>query len=143
MGSIYVGTPEPRHAAPEPTPDYTNQLNYPEFGPNYPALAEINEEILAQLDQWGEQNHTDGTGGSTARLNRTNAHKAVEAAVAADDGSLTWAMILKEEFTEALAEEDLAKLDRKLTQVAAVCVSWKAAIVREMAEQLKVEATPQ
>ncbi len=100
------------------------------FGANYPALAEIHEEVLAQLDQWGHQNHPNGTGGSTARLNRTNAHKAVEAAAAADDGSLTWAMILREEFTEALAETDIDQLNIELTQIAAVCVSWKQYLAR-------------
>jgi hypothetical protein len=138
MGAIYLGTNHTPVApiADDPEPN----LDQEEFGSNYGVLAEAHEEMLRQLDIWGEQNHPNGTGGSTAKLNRTNAKKAVEAAVAANE--VTWALILKEEYTEALAEEDLEKLDTELTQVMGVCASWKQAILRQMAAELKVQANP-
>ncbi len=43
---------------------------------------------------------------------------------AAKGGYLTWAHILTEEFYEAMAEEDQARLRAELIQVAAVAVAW-------------------
>lgn len=140
---ISAGIYEPTHLAADETPQVVAIEAEEQFGSNYPYLSEVHEEVLAQLDLWGEQNHPDGTGGVAARNNRTKAHNAVEAAAAADDGSLTWAMILREEFTEALAEEDLEKLDRELTQVAAVCVAWKHALTRRMAAAIGAEVDPE
>lgn len=43
---------------------------------------------------------------------------------AAHHGTLTWHHVLNEEFREAAAEADPAKLRVELIQVAAVCVRW-------------------
>jgi len=43
---------------------------------------------------------------------------------AAKVGELTWVHVLREEFLEALAEVDPAKIRAELIQVAAVCARW-------------------
>jgi hypothetical protein len=86
------------------------------------AFAEaIDAERQAQLAKFGDQKHPDGTRES----NREWADEARAACQhAADEDALSWAAILYEEFTEALAETDPAKLRAELLQVAAVCAAW-------------------
>lgn len=95
------------------------------------ALYAVELERQRQDQQWGEQNHPDGT---SALL---NAEKATYYRRLCDQahrrGGETWADILIEEFYEALAEEDPLALRAELVQVAAVAVAWIEAIDRRMA----------
>lgn len=91
-------------------------------------LTDIAAERFAQDAKWGQQNHPDGTGqtGSTFAANMARSicnaeHKA---------GRGTWNHIATEEFCEALAETDPAKLRKELVQTAAVLVAWIEAIDR-------------
>lgn len=97
-------------------------------------MNEIEREHDRQVEKWGEQNHLDGTG---SRFHQTRAkmrrHLCEKAAA---NGCLTWAHILDEEFSEALAETYPQALREELIQVAAVCVSWIEAIERRLAESL-------
>lgn len=92
----------------------------------------IAEEILSetdrQFDQWGEQNHPDGTG-ITEDDWRANRLKALND-YHAEAGSLTWRDILLEEVYEAFAETDSVRLREELIQVAAVALSWVDAVDR-------------
>lgn len=90
-------------------------------------LADILEERLRQEDQWGEQNHPDGTGGNAGLLAEW-AREACQRAAAS--GTVTWQHILLEEVYEAFAETDPAALRAELIQVAAVAAAWAEAIDR-------------
>lgn len=90
-------------------------------------LSQVLAERIRQDEKWGEQNHRDGTSvanESWADTARANCQQA------ADEGVTSWAGILYEEFTEAMAEEDPAALRAELVQVAAVAVAWIEAIDR-------------
>lgn len=100
---------------------------------SYPALfttpgvrqfaEDIDAERQRQIAKFGDQHHRDGTSignESWAEHARANCQQA------ADEGATSWAGILYEEFTEAMAEEDPAKLRAELVQVAAVCAAWVA-----------------
>jgi len=90
-------------------------------------LARIEAECERQHNKWGEQNHPDGT----AELWAEQANRAKAAYErAAKAGKLTWLVILREELFEAFAETDTEALTTELEQVAAVAVSWIAAIER-------------
>jgi hypothetical protein len=81
----------------------------------------VDAERQRQLEQFGDQRHRDGTSianESWAEYARANCQQA------ADEGVTSWAGILYEEFTEAMAEEDPAKLRVELIQIAAVCAAW-------------------
>jgi hypothetical protein len=96
-----------------------------------PGLRAIAEEIDAerqrQLAKFGEQHHPDGTSDDfTARAMRDSARFLCEAKT--KRGALTWVDVLDEEYWEARAERDPAKLRAELIQVAAVCAAWIADI---------------
>ena len=112
-------------------------------------LMEVHAERVRQAAKHGHQHHLpDGTGPdrqlmyelwdeSTLPLEGTvNAFLAVLAkrrcgAASQDeggDGSITFEHILTEEWAEAVAEEDPARLREELIQVAAVAVQWVEAI---------------
>lgn len=91
-------------------------------------LAEIGAERARQDERWGEQNHPDGTGGDTEQLEAIHARGACQ--LVANDGTLTWRHILREEVAEAFAESDEGKLRAELIQVAAVAAAWAEAIDR-------------
>ena len=113
--------------------------------------AEVVYERAAQDAKWGQQNHPDGTGPDVtvwieqvtpteAEPQRRTAH-AFRAADLADgmrqrckrapeEGGDTYERILTEEWAEALAESDPARLRAELIQVAAVAVAWIEAIDR-------------
>lgn len=93
-------------------------------------LAEIAEERARQDTKWGEQNHPDGTSRGAAFL-ADRARRACQKAAA--EGKVTWRHIFDEEWAEAFAEEDPAKLRAELVQVAAVAVAWIEAIDRRTA----------
>jgi hypothetical protein len=99
---------------------------------------QVDDELDAQDAKWGaDRNLPDGTGSpwfalsAKAAKDRTDRH--------AKAGTLTWHHILAEEFFEAIAETDSAKLRTELIQVAAVAQQWAAAIDRR--EALAAEAT--
>lgn len=86
-------------------------------------LEEIAEERNRQDEKWGEQNHPDGTGPTIPTLNARE-HAIHECDYAHSNGTGTWRHILEEEYREALAESDPAKLRAELIQMAAVAVAW-------------------
>lgn len=99
-------------------------------------LAEVADERDRQDHRWGQQNHPDGTGPRVPVAGRlcfaqdaaTEARHACERAAA--EGSVTWEKVLREEFCEAVAEDDPARLRTELVQVAAVAIAWVQAIDR-------------
>lgn len=101
-------------------------------------LRHVRDERRRQDQKWGEQNHPDGTGpglsflwfpeepiGCTveraARCRTDREHQA---------GRGTYEQILTEEWAEAIATSDRAKLRAELVQVAAVAVAWVEKIDR-------------
>lgn len=90
------------------------------------ALSDIGEERERQFAKWGPQHHPDGTPADgdegQARYFADKARERCDEAAA--DGRVTWNHILTEEFLEARAESDPAKLRKELVQVAAVCGAW-------------------
>jgi hypothetical protein len=93
------------------------------WGGPVPGLVDnVWQERQRQLAKWGEQHHPDGTGGPEAEF-QANWDRAV-CEQKAELGTLTWADILKEEASEAFAEDDVAKLRAELVQVAAVAAAW-------------------
>jgi hypothetical protein len=100
-----------------------------QLGSDAGVLAEVQAERERQDEQWGEQNHPDGTGIAPAQTELAdNAKATCQQAFA--EGRGDWAHILFEEVREALAESDPVKLRAELVQVAAVAVAWVAAIDR-------------
>lgn len=93
---------------------------------------EVLEERKRQDAKWGEQNHPDGTGRSIHEHMARAARKTCEDMFEAGAGA--WAYILAEEFWEALAESEPAKLRAELIQVAAVAAAWVEAIDRRGGE---------
>lgn len=93
-------------------------------------LTEVLAERIQQDDQWGEQNHPDGTG------IEGDAHRADQSKEINDYlvklGTLTFRDILYEEVMEAFAERDVQRLREELIQVAAVAVAWVEAIDRRV-----------
>lgn len=90
-------------------------------------LADIAMERAAQEERWGEQNYPDGT---QPWYTPKAGYARQDADTAAKAGTLTWALILREEFYEAMAESDPVKLREELVQVAAVATAWIEAIDR-------------
>lgn len=93
-----------------------------------PVLGLVADERIAQFDKFGEQNHRNGTGWAGDPMLAVVYRNACNAV--ASQGRLTWRHILAEEYHEALAETDPAKLRAELVQVAAVAVAWVEAIDR-------------
>jgi len=85
-------------------------------------LEDVYHEVGRQESLWGVQKHPDGTGGpewaELAELAKKETDEAEE------NGTQTWANILKEEFTEVMAADNVRDLLPELTQLAAVCMSW-------------------
>lgn len=90
---------------------------------------EVVAEMQQQDQQWGEQNHPDGTN-SLYKEMVGPIQQAVQAA--ANDGHLSWQLILQEEVTETFAEEEPDLLHDELIQVIAVCVQWLLALDRRV-----------
>ncbi|MDY0891848.1 hypothetical protein [Frigoribacterium sp. CFBP9030] len=97
---------------------------------------EIAVEVLRERDRqdskWGEQNHPDGTGGDRAIRQAEWAKQRTD--LRAEEGTVTWLVILREEVLEAFAESDPTKLRDELIQVAAVAQQWVQAIDRRSAD---------
>ena len=79
------------------------------------------ENIGCERIKWGPH-HPDGTGTGFWRSMATEARAECDRAARA--GMVTWQHILREEFYEALAEADQARLREELVQVAAVAAAW-------------------
>ena len=99
-------------------------------------LTEVLAERAAQDVKFGPQNHPDGTGPRTRHgIGLDYAEVIARRAKwvcqrAARDGQVTWMQVLAEEFWEAVAEEDPARLRAELIQISAVCAAWCEAIDR-------------
>lgn len=95
-------------------------------------LTDIVLERHRQIMLHGHNEDTpDGTGPSVEWCNAMGAAAHMEQALrrdydrhAASGEPLTWMHFLREEFAEAMQEDDPAKLYTELSQVAAVAVSW-------------------
>lgn len=109
-------------------------------------------EMNAQVEQWGEQNHPDGTGTAYYDPDFTvpadmakhfvkgvadRYRKACEQA--AKTGAITWRHIMLEEMFEAMAEDDGEKLEKEIIQTLAVGFSWLAARDRRDARGLDAQ----
>lgn len=90
-------------------------------------LDEVLAERLRQDQLFGPQSLPNGTGGGAAYRNACQSREVVESAKRY--GSLAWSNLLGEEFWEAMAETDPAKLRAELIQVAAVAVAWAEALM--------------
>lgn len=96
----------------------------------YEVCYDLIDERVRQDEKWGEQNHPDGTGPERRIWAPSGPSNAAIAKAARDrcdhdfrQGEGTWEHILTEEYAEALAESDPAKLREELIQVAAVAVA--------------------
>lgn len=98
-----------------------------EHAPQHGVLAEVAAERGRQDKTFGEQNHPDGT--NHLNINWANHSRNLTQSAALEE-RLTWAHVLQEEFTEALAEVEPLPLRAELVQVAAVAVAWIEAIDR-------------
>ena len=115
-------------------------MTYPTILPKSAAvLEEVSHERVRQDAKWGEQNHPNGTGEDWNWINGQGAgHIQMLADIKREacerhfeNGTGSYADILAEEFYEALAESDPARLREELIQVAAVAVAWVEKIDRE------------
>ncbi|MEV8048400.1 hypothetical protein AB0P02_31820 [Streptomyces griseoluteus] len=109
-------------------------MSYPTLftTPGVRAFAEeVDTERQRQLAKWGDQHHPDGTGPRTAAIvgmlchaDRAAHYARIACQSAAEEGEVTWRLVLAEEVLEALAESDPERLRTELVQVAAVCAAW-------------------
>lgn len=90
----------------------------------------IDTERQAQLKQWGDQEHEDGTGRPGDRENADRYRAICKANGPLQDN---WRDIFLEEAHEAVAETDLDKLEEELVQTAAVLAAWIYDIQRRRA----------
>lgn len=98
-------------------------------------LDEVLVERHNQDERWGEQNHPDGTGSPADKWAAEAAKGMYDLAVSTR--ALAWRHILLEEFMEAMAESDPARLRAELVQVAAVAVAWIEAIDRRGCDETR------
>lgn len=85
-------------------------------------LDDVRTERMRQIAKWGEQHREDGTGGGATGLGAEQAKRVCQRAEA--NGGASWNQVLSEEYFEAIAETDPAKLRAELVQVAAVACAW-------------------
>ncbi|WP_328739904.1 hypothetical protein OHA91_22890 [Streptomyces erythrochromogenes] len=101
-----------------------------------PGLARFAQELDAergrQLAKFGDQRHPDGTQDDAYNRTMRDAARAI-CEQHANRETLTWAHVLDEEYREALAETDPAKLRAELIQIAAVCAAWVSDLDRRPA----------
>lgn len=93
-------------------------------------LREVAMERARQDAKWGEQNHPMGT---SDRLGYAAETAKMLCKREAACGTVTWRHIIEEEFWEAMAEEDPARLRAELVQVAAVAVAMIECLDRKSA----------
>lgn len=110
------------------------------FAPARSVMLDVEIERVTLADQWGEQNHADGTGGTGRRLEADTAHEACEAA--GETGMLTFTHILEEAVTATLAEIDETALRASLVRVAALAVEWVEALDRRAEAESLIGTEP-
>lgn len=93
----------------------------------------VDAEVARQIELHGKHVLPNGTSAANKILEDA-AREDCEQAF--DEGRGTWVHILSEEFFEALAEEDDARLRVELIQCAAVIKSW----IRDIDERTEVSA---
>ena len=111
----------------------------PRLDPTASVVVEVLEERERQNAKWGVQDHPNGTGPNKLPMPYSSGQWCASFAAqqlgfitdhAAEQGTVTYLHILREEVFEAFAEDDPAKLRAELIQVAAVAVQWVEAIDR-------------
>jgi len=93
------------------------------------AMIMLRVERERQVQKWGVQRHPDGTGtkvaGTIAQQWKTVCD--IKNALENDD----WATIAAEEFFEAMAETDKAKILEEVTQYTAVGLAWMEDLIAQ------------
>lgn len=92
-------------------------------------LRDVADERLRAEEKFPGQHLPDGTEDTEERRHAADVARVFTKRAAAD-GTVTWAMVLREEFLEALAETDPARLRAELIQIANVAVRWAEDIDR-------------
>lgn len=98
-------------------------------------LQAVAQRRVEQVQRYGHNDDLqDGTGPQVRWLRGTLAHRPahlIETELRAeyvkyerDHGNPTWMHLVREEVAEAFTEDDPAKLEDELLDVAALCVSW-------------------
>jgi hypothetical protein len=105
---------------------------HPATPAQYRILNDVLGERARQDDKWGVQTHPNGTSDDVLAKARADDARA-DCQAAAATGHVTWALIAKEEFAEALAEADPAKLREELIQNLAVLLNWVENLDRDVA----------
>lgn len=82
----------------------------------------IDAERARQIATFGDQRHPDGTSGHNFASEADAARRSCQRA--AQNDTVTWFHIAREEFWEAMAETDPVKLRAELVQLGAVCAAW-------------------
>ncbi|WP_181312491.1 hypothetical protein [Nocardioides campestrisoli] len=85
-------------------------------------LLQIQAERVTQNQRYGAQHHEDGTGYGYLRRNAEKAARECDSHRAA--GRLSWRLLLRKQYRQALAEDDLLQLRRQLIRVAATACAW-------------------
>jgi hypothetical protein len=99
--------------------------------------AVLDERRRAEKIHPGTDDMPDGTGGGGRQTWERIAK--IHCDRAAREGTLTFADVLDEEASEALAETDPLKLREELVQVMAVCLRWVDRLDREAAAKKEDE----
>ena len=86
-------------------------------------LGDISAEREFQLKKWGHQSYPSGTR-DTAKARELRDRARALCDRRAELGKVTWADILTEEYSEAMAEVEHEALRKELVQTAAVIVAW-------------------
>lgn len=100
-------------------------------------MSSIAVQLVAQkrthaVAKHGTQDHRNGTGATERACSRRLAAQR-ETEHARKAGTLTWALILREEFREVLASANDDELISELGDLAAVCEEWIDALARRQA----------
>lgn len=90
-------------------------------------LLDVDAELERQDELWGDQSHLPN-GTSVEQFKALADLARQQADQAHHRGELSFALILFEEFYEAMAEENEEALETELVQVAAVASQWVKAI---------------
>lgn len=93
------------------------------------AMIMLRVERERQIQKWGEQRHPDGTGSDVSGKLADDWKQVcdIKNALGKDD----WATIASEEFFEALAETDKAKILEEVTQYTAVGLAWMEDLIAQ------------
>lgn len=106
--------------------------------PWFPVFVAFEQERLAQLAKWGDQNgrHSDGTGNQFF-VNWADEYKRQNDALHEAGKPGVWSKILLEEIFEALSETDGFKLFHELKQAGAVITSWMEDLIHRGVVQVQ------